>query len=123
MLFHNSRGITHTHHHLPLTLLQKAEYHFTNHKTKSGHPKIVIFYGIMKNISLSFSLSLIWCHSLLCRHIFALSPLGCAKMQSYKGENAKLQLQRISILVSLLWLCIFAYRRRIFALSLLRHRN
>lgn len=59
------------------------------------------------------SLSLIWCHSLLCRHIFALSPLGCAKMQSYKGENAKLQLQRISILVSLLCispshLCTFA---------------
>lgn len=73
--------------------------------------------------SLPLPLSLIWCHSLLCRHIFALSPLGCAKMQSYKGENAKLQLQRISILVSLLWLCIFAYRRRIFALSLLRHRN
>lgn len=53
-------------------------------------------------------LYIFWCTSLIWRRIFALSPLGREKMQIRRHQDL-LQRQRISILVSHLCLCIFAF--------------
>lgn len=53
-------------------------------------------------------LYIFWCTSLIWRRIFALSPLGREKMQIRRHQDL-LQRQRISILVSHLCLCTFAF--------------